>query len=166
MVTDTRPPSAAAASPHDHPTEGPAATHPAPGTEAAELLDYRVRMRALPAELAPPGRYLSLEGSPDRLLVALSDRTTHIGRGLSADLRLDDERVSRRHAMLVRRGEDVMLLDDRSSNGTFVNGDRIVEAQLHDGDLISVGPVQLRYVVVGSSPARDARAAAPVCRLG
>jgi hypothetical protein len=166
MVTDTRPASASAASLDDHPTEVTAATRSAPGAQAAALVDYRVRMRALPAELAPPGRYLSLEGSPDGLLVALGDRTTHIGRGLAADLRLDHERVSRRHAMLVRRGDDVLLLDDRSSNGTFVNGNRIVEARLQDGDLISVGPVQLRYVVVASSPVRDARAGSPIRRLG
>jgi pSer/pThr/pTyr-binding forkhead associated (FHA) protein len=138
-------------------------THAA--VEAMALLDYRVRLRALPADLAPPGRYLSLEGSADRLLVALGDAATHIGRGLAADLRLDDERVSRRHAMLVRRGAEVLLLDDRSSNGTFVNGERIVEAELHDGDLISVGPVALRYVVVGPSPVAAACAvAAPPAR--
>jgi pSer/pThr/pTyr-binding forkhead associated (FHA) protein len=146
----------------------PADTRADLGVEAMALLDYRVRLRALPADLAPPGRYLSLEGSADRLLVALDDETTHIGRGLAADLRLDDERVSRRHAMLVRRGDGVLLLDDRSSNGTFVNGERIVEAELHDGDLISVGPVRLRYVVVGPSPGPGARGvAAPAAgRLG
>ncbi len=48
----------------------------------------------------------------------------HIGRGLSADLHLDENSVSRRHAILVPRPGGARILDDRSSNGTFVNGRR------------------------------------------
>jgi predicted component of type VI protein secretion system len=40
----------------------------------------------------------------------------------------------------------VRLLDDRSSNGTFVNGRQVAEVELHDGDVIRVGPVELRYL--------------------
>ena len=64
----------------------------------------------------------------------------HIGRGLSADLHLDEKSVSRRHAMLVDRPAGARLLDDRSSNGTFVNGRRIVQADLNDGDVLRAGP--------------------------
>ena len=72
----------------------------------------------------------------------------HIGRGLSADLRLDENSVSRRHAMLVPRPTGARLLDDRSSNGTFVNGRRIVQADLHNGDVLVLGRVVLRYLEV------------------
>ncbi len=54
----------------------------------------------------------------------------HIGRGLTAGLRLDDASVSRRHAILVPRPSGARILDDRSSNGTFVNGRRIQQADL------------------------------------
>jgi len=45
----------------------------------------------------------------------------------------------------------VRLLDDRSSNGTYVNGRRIIESELRDGDVVLIGPVTLRYVEVSLS---------------
>ncbi len=72
----------------------------------------------------------------------------HIGRGLSADLRLDESSVSRRHAILVPRVSGARVLDDRSSNGTFVNGRRVQQADLSDGDVIVVGRVVLRYLEI------------------
>ena len=71
---------------------------------------------------------------------------THVGRGLAADLRLDEDSVSRRHAILLQRRAGVRVLDDRSSNGTFVNGRRVVEADLSDGDVLVLGRIVLRYL--------------------
>jgi pSer/pThr/pTyr-binding forkhead associated (FHA) protein len=71
-----------------------------------------------------------------------------IGRSPAADILLDDPSVSRRHAVLVHRGGRAVLLDDRSLNGVFVNGERVGEAALHDGDAIVIGHVSLRYVEV------------------
>jgi pSer/pThr/pTyr-binding forkhead associated (FHA) protein len=82
------------------------------------------------------------------MLLALDREVTHLGRGFTADLRLEEQRVSRRHAILAQRGASVRLLDDRSANGTFVNGRRIVESDLNDGDVILIGPVVLRYIEV------------------
>ena len=48
--------------------------------------------------------------------------------------------------MLVHRPSGARLLDDRSSNGTFVNGRRIVQADLHNGDVLVLGRVVLRYL--------------------
>ena len=50
--------------------------------------------------------------------------------------------------MLVPRPTGARLLDDRSSNGTFVNGRRIVQADLHNGDVVLLGRVVLRYLEV------------------
>jgi pSer/pThr/pTyr-binding forkhead associated (FHA) protein len=113
--------------------------------DALPLLEHRLRRRAVPVDLATPGRYLAIDAG-ETLLIRLERDITHIGRGFAADLRLDDDRVSRRHAIVVRRGAHTHLLDDRSSNGTFVNGRQIEDARLGDGDLIRVGPVALRYV--------------------
>jgi pSer/pThr/pTyr-binding forkhead associated (FHA) protein len=109
------------------------------------LLDHRTRRRAVPGAAAP-GRYLALDGSGETLLIPLETDVTRIGRGLTADLRLDDARVSRRHAIIAKRGSRTRLLDDRSSNGTFVNGRRIFQAELSDGDVIRIGPVVLHFV--------------------
>jgi pSer/pThr/pTyr-binding forkhead associated (FHA) protein len=57
--------------------------------------------------------------------------------------------VSRRHAIIAQRGADHVLLDDRSRNGVFVNGERVSSAVLRDGDAILLGEVALRYLDVG-----------------
>jgi pSer/pThr/pTyr-binding forkhead associated (FHA) protein len=122
-----------------------------PIDDALPVIDHRARRRAVRAEQAAPGRYLGVSEGPETLLLSLDAEVTHIGRGFAADVRLEEHRVSRRHAILVQRGSTVRLLDDRSANGTFVNGRRIIESELQDGDVILIGPVALRYVEVSLS---------------
>jgi pSer/pThr/pTyr-binding forkhead associated (FHA) protein len=116
--------------------------------DATACLDERVRQQAISRRPTEPGRYLEVEGSEQTLLIALGAGVTHIGRGLAADLHLDEKSVSRRHAMLVQRPSGARVLDDRSSNGTFVNGRRVVQADLHNGDVLLLGRVVLRYLEV------------------
>lgn len=94
------------------------------------------------------GRYLEVQGPQQTLLIPLTGDALHIGRGLSAQLHLDESSVSRRHAILVARPSGARILDDRSSNGTFVNGRRVQQADLHNGDVIVVGRVVLRYLEI------------------
>jgi pSer/pThr/pTyr-binding forkhead associated (FHA) protein len=115
--------------------------------DAVACLDERARRQATPARPVDPGRYLEVQGPQETLLIPLGPGVTHIGRGLAADLRLDEGSVSRRHAILVQRSSTcVRILDDRSSNGTFVNGRRVVQADLHSGDVLVLGRVVLRYL--------------------
>jgi pSer/pThr/pTyr-binding forkhead associated (FHA) protein len=115
--------------------------------DAIACLDQRVRHQALPARPARSGRYIEVQGPGGQtLLVSLDHGVTHIGRGLHADLRLDENSVSRRHAILVNRQAGVRLLDDRSSNGTYVNGRRITQTELRSGDVLVLGRVVLRYL--------------------
>ncbi len=109
-------------------------------------LDERVRHSALPANPPAPGRYVELQGPDRALLIALTGEAMHIGRGLSAELHLDESSVSRRHAILVPQPSGARILDDRSANGTFVNGRRIQQADLRNGDVIVLGRVVLRYL--------------------
>lgn len=67
-----------------------------------------------------------------------------LGRILSADLRIDDPRVSRIHALIEVRGETVLVTDLASSHGTFVNGEKVVESKLKFGDVIRLGHVELK----------------------
>jgi hypothetical protein len=92
-----------------------------------------------------PGRYLMCG---DEAFALVKD-VTHVGRGMTADVRLDDHTVSARHAIVVLRAERLRILDDRSTNGTVVNGRRVDEADLHDGDVVVLGRVVLTYRVVG-----------------
>ena len=69
---------------------------------------------------------------------------TRIGRSPTADLRLDDPSVSRRHALIVAEpGKPLRVLDDRSLNGVFLNGETVEWAALHDGDELAVGRYKL-----------------------
>jgi pSer/pThr/pTyr-binding forkhead associated (FHA) protein len=107
-------------------------------------------MTSIAHRIARPaaGRYLALAEGAELLLVALEGEVTRVGRSRSADLFLDDATVSRRHALLVRRGEAVHVLDDHSLNGVWVNGARVTDAELADGDHIVLGRVSLRFVEV------------------
>lgn len=108
-------------------------------------VSFRDRRQAVPAERPAPGRYLELEDGNERALLPLQPGTTHVGRGFAADLHLDDQSVSRRHAIVHVRPNDVRILDDRSANGTFVNGRRVLEATLKDGDAVVLGRLVLIY---------------------
>ena len=84
-----------------------------------------------------PGRYLAIEDGDEVVLLPLAADLMHIGRSPAADIVLDDASVSRRHALVARRGERTVILDDRSLNGVHVNGVRVSEAELHDGDAVA-----------------------------
>jgi pSer/pThr/pTyr-binding forkhead associated (FHA) protein len=85
----------------------------------------------------------------------LTREWTRIGRSLAADVRFDDPTVSRRHALIVRQADGVRVLDDRSLNGVFVNGERVEWSVLADGDEIVVGRHVLRFVDVPATGASE-----------
>jgi pSer/pThr/pTyr-binding forkhead associated (FHA) protein len=116
--------------------------------DALPRLSPRSLRESVEAAGAGPGRYLTVEDGGDRRLIPLSLGIISIGRGFSVNVRLDDESVSRRHALLAVRAHGARILDDRSANGTHVNGRRISEADLSDGDVIVLGRVVLSYVEI------------------
>jgi anti-anti-sigma factor len=86
----------------------------------------------------------------------LAGGTLRLGRSQKADVRLPSRTVSRLHAAVSpSAGGSFVLRDLDSSNGTFVNGQRITEVELGDGDEILVGDVALRFCVpeAGAPPA-------------
>jgi len=118
-------------------------------TGALPQLTDRERGQAVAAVKAPgPGRYLAVESGDEVEMIALTKPVTRIGRSLTADVRLEQAAVSRRHALIAERRGEALLLDDRSRNGTFLNGKRVSEAVLAHGDLIVLGDVRMRYVDV------------------
>jgi pSer/pThr/pTyr-binding forkhead associated (FHA) protein len=134
-------------------SEKPAAGEQTERLDALPRLDYRSRHRAIAPEHPAPGPYLTVEGDQETRLLALVGQVTHLGRGFSCEVCLDDQRVSRRHAIITRRQHTTRILDDRSSNGTYVNGRLISEAELHDGDVIVLGGVILGYLEIPVSSA-------------
>jgi pSer/pThr/pTyr-binding forkhead associated (FHA) protein len=99
------------------------------------------------AAIDTPGLYLAYEDAGRLRTAALEKEWTRVGRSLAADIRFDDPTVSRRHALIVRQPDGVRVLDDRSLNGVFVNGERVEWRALRDGDEIVVGRYRLHYLV-------------------
>jgi pSer/pThr/pTyr-binding forkhead associated (FHA) protein len=98
------------------------------------------------AQIAEPGQYLAWHDGSRVRLSALDREWTRVGRSLAADVRFDDPTVSRRHALIVRQPDGVRVLDDRSLNGVFVNGERVEWRVLTDGDEIVVGRYRLHFL--------------------
>lgn len=70
-----------------------------------------------------------------------------IGRTSECDICLpDDSKVSRRHARLEWNGQAWVVLDEDSTNGTFVNGERVTERELRAGDVLEIGDYRLRLL--------------------
>src|SRR5262245_8204683 len=66
-----------------------------------------------------------------------------IGRALDNQIRLRDAQVSRRHAHIERVGEDLVLVDDESANGTRLNGSGVDRSSVKQGDWIEIGKTRI-----------------------
>ena len=69
---------------------------------------------------------------------------TVLGRGTDADIRVEDPGVSRKHCEIVV-GAPAIVRDLKSTNGTFVNGQRVEEVALEDGSVVKIGGTSLVY---------------------
>jgi predicted RNA-binding Zn-ribbon protein involved in translation (DUF1610 family) len=98
--------------------------------------------------LEEPGQYIAYRSGEDVVAYALTREWTRIGRSLAADIRFDDPTVSRRHALIVRQPDGLRVLDDRSLNGVFVNGERVEWSTLADGDEVVIGRHHLHFIDV------------------
>jgi uncharacterized RDD family membrane protein YckC len=83
--------------------------------------------------------------SSSRREIPLARTLLSIGRDPSNDLVLPDALVSRRHAVVECRGTQYVIRDCNSSNGSLVNGDRVGEHPLKDGDLLAIGTARLLF---------------------
>jgi 2-phospho-L-lactate guanylyltransferase (CobY/MobA/RfbA family) len=100
------------------------------------------RLRALLRDLAGP------QGDAGPVLVApaaVTGTALTLGRSLDADVRFVERSVSRRHAELRRTADGWLLIDRGSTNGTWVNGGRVVRALLDDGDVIQLGDARVVF---------------------
>jgi len=97
------------------------------------------------AEFEPGSRHLLCRDDGGEVVdFELGEGWTRIGRSVTADLQLDDPSVSRRHALIVSEpGKALRVLDDRSLNGVFVNGDLVEWGRLSDGDELTIGRYRL-----------------------
>ncbi|GIU84607.1 MAG: hypothetical protein KatS3mg008_1382 [Acidimicrobiales bacterium] len=89
----------------------------------------------------PPGSLLL----PDGRRVRLGPGIAMLGRAEDADVRITDPKVSRRHAEISLRRDRYLLRDLGSTNGTFLNGRRIDQSALVDGDVIRLGDSEILF---------------------
>ena len=89
-----------------------------------------------------------VEGRPQRY--RLSGTEVFLGRSSENEVVLNDFSVSRRHAKIIKAGDEYHVLEEVGTvNGTFVNDQRIptgVPVTLHNGDLVKIGLVSMKAV--------------------
>src|SRR5690606_34514045 len=74
-----------------------------------------------------------------------------VGRSSELDMVLVEDMVSRRHAKLTVTGDQIFIQDLGSTNGTFVNGEKIKRARLQEGDRILIGTSIIKLVATDAS---------------
>lgn len=110
--------------------------------------------------------YPTPEGSRE---IVVEDERTSFGRGSEADHRFDDDGLSRLNSTIYRDGERVWIVDENSTNGTFVNGQEVHGSgtPLRNGDTIKIGnytnlnvriPTQTAKQISADKPAKTVAA--------
>jgi chromosome segregation ATPase len=99
---------------------------------------------------AEPTRML-VRTQGDTGIVQLLGRRTTLGRTPDNDIRIDEDFISRHHAVLLLAGASTIVEDLNSTNGTYVNGERVNRRTLKEGDLVTLGKTEFRFVVKRAS---------------
>lgn len=121
---------------------------------------FRVRSARVKGTVAPATAATATPSHPvldvDGRRYQLTGPVTVLGRGSDADVVLDDPGVSRRHAEIRLADGDVVARDLGSTNGTFVDGERIQTARLRDGSTITVGRTRITVSLRNDGSDEDA----------
>ncbi len=114
---------------------------------AAQASDttHVMSVAAQPAPTRGSSALLLLQSPSGPQPIQVESTTVSLGRGLSNDVILEDTRVSRHHAQLRYKNRRFWITDLGSTNGTFVNNERVSETVLRDGDVLSLGGLELTF---------------------
>jgi len=105
-----------------------------PAAGGTRIIERAPKHLAMLVEKARPDRKYDLKG------------TINVGRARENQVCLDDVTVSRQHAWIKAEGEDFLVFDIGSANGTFVNDERVdAPRRLENGDVIRFGEVELIF---------------------
>jgi hypothetical protein len=89
----------------------------------------------------------------DRPVTYTLSRRTRIGRATGCELQIDSSSVSRHHALVLVGPREAIIEDLNSTNGVIVNGRKISKTLLNDGDSVTIGEIQFRYIARPAHPA-------------
>jgi chromosome segregation ATPase len=82
----------------------------------------------------------------DRSISHALGRRTRIGRAPGCELHIDSSSVSRHHALILAGTREAIIEDLNSTNGVILNGRKVTRQVLNDGDILTIGDIQFRYV--------------------
>jgi chromosome segregation ATPase len=82
----------------------------------------------------------------DRSITHSLGRRTRIGRAPGCELHIDSSSVSRHHALILAGTREAIIEDLNSTNGVILNGRKVTRQVLNDGDIVTIGEIQFRYV--------------------
>lgn len=117
-------------------------------TQPSTALGVDATSQSTPSTSDPAiGAFLIVRNGPVAGAQFWLDASFHqVGREPASDVFLDDVTVSRRHAEIRRVGRHYVVRDLGSLNGTYVNGTRIDEHTLYDGDELQFGRFRVAFV--------------------
>ncbi|GIV97465.1 MAG: hypothetical protein KatS3mg057_2122 [Herpetosiphonaceae bacterium] len=92
-----------------------------------------------------PRAYLILQTDQGEHMIPLESTQVTLGRALNNEIILEDSRVSRHHAQIHYKARRFWVTDLGSTNGTFINGEPIMEQPLRSGDVLSLGGLELLF---------------------
>ncbi|CAN5777624.1 hypothetical protein BH23GEM9_BH23GEM9_25970 [soil metagenome] len=129
----------------DYAAPPPPSPPTAPAPRRTEIMD-------VPPGIDAIGWFVATTGDDKGTAHRISGDRTTIGAAMDCDVEIHGAHVSDRHASLRFREGEFTLTDLDSTNGTFVNGDRISQRKLEDGDRVGFGSTQwvFKYVVFES----------------
>jgi chromosome segregation ATPase len=88
----------------------------------------------------------------DRSISHALGRRTRIGRAAGCELHIDSSSVSRHHALILAGTREAIIEDLNSTNGVILNGRKVTRQVLNDGDIVTIGDIQFRYVAKPAQP--------------
>jgi chromosome segregation ATPase len=88
----------------------------------------------------------------DRSISHSLSRRTRIGRASGCELHIDSSSVSRHHALILAGTREAIIEDLNSTNGVILNGRKVTRQVLNDGDIVTIGDIQFRYVAKPAQP--------------
>ena len=88
----------------------------------------------------------------DRSISHALGRRTRIGRAPGCELHIDSTSVSRHHALILAGTREAIIEDLNSTNGVILNGRKVTRQVLNDGDIVTIGEIQFRYVAKPAPP--------------